>query len=291
MALQFIYGEEKTMDNENTKVKFSDKHPVISLPLFTYGAYLLAQYVIGMIIMFPLHMGLGLDATTATTTGGVIGSLIVLLIWYKRWSPEYRFMPEKGDISGSFMLCSPFLVFWVILFGMYAVMVKGNPFGAPTLSDFTSALMAGISEEVIFREIAVSHMAKHWRSEKAIPIIALVSGVLFGMTHLTNVINGRAFQDVAEQSLLAVFWGLFMGAVYIRKGNVWVIAFVHALHDLLAFSGAHGLSAAGIDVFPTWAGVVVYVLEIGLGLVGVFLIRKSKRQEILELWDRKWSRG
>ena len=142
------------------KVKFADKHPVLGLLLYTFGAFVVSEYVIGIIMILALS-SVAKDASTTTALGGCIGAILVLVFWYVRFSSEYRFVPRQGEISGAFKLITvPMLIYWILLFGCYAFIAKGIPFGAPTIKAFFMALMAGLVEEICFREIAVSFMAR-----------------------------------------------------------------------------------------------------------------------------------
>lgn len=272
------------------KEKFSDKHPVLGLLLFTYAGFLVSEFIIGMIGMAALT-SIGVEVATATAIGGSIGSFVVLIWWYLRNRPQYRFMPRKGEVSGAFkLIIIPMLIYWILLFGSYGFVVKGFPFRLIGVKEFFMALMAGTVEEVCFREIAVSFMAKHWMNDKKIPVIAVVSGLLFGLTHLSNLIGEKAVLDTLYQVLLCIFTGVFFAAIYLRKGNVWVLCLFHFIHDALAFMGIAGLTARGINNLPDWIAVYIAVIEFILCLYGFYLIRKQKRQEIIDLWDYKWSR-
>lgn len=272
------------------KKRFTDKHPVLGLLLFTYGAFIISEFLVGIILMFALSSVIK-DSETATAIGGCIGAVLVLVLWYARYSKEYHFMPRKGELSGALrLIMPPMLVYWLFLFGAYAVLAKAFPFAAPTMKIFFLALLAGLVEEVCFREVAVSFMARTMMSEKRIPWIAAVSGLLFGLTHLTNIFSGKPLFDVAYQVLLCIFTGVFFAAIYLRKGNVWILCLFHFLHDFLAFMGVNGLAAVGVTDFPDWMAVYIAVLEGVLCLYGFYLLRKAKRKEIIRLWDYKWSR-
>ncbi|MBQ9605602.1 MAG: CPBP family intramembrane metalloprotease, partial [Lachnospiraceae bacterium] len=246
-----------------SKHRFSDKHPVLSLLIFTFGGFLVSEFVIGIIIMMALKP-LGLDTTTGTAIGGSIGAAVVLLVWYRWFSPEYRFLPQKGDIRGSFVLIAPILIYWVLLFGMFGYLAGGIPFRAAGLQTVVLALMAGMVEEVCFREIAISFMAKKLMNEKRIPLMAVASGILFGFTHLTNLVNGNPVTDILYQVILTVLTGVFFAAVYLRRGNVWVVCLVHFAHDLLAFMAIKGVDENGVKDIPNWTAVCIAILEAGL---------------------------
>ena len=113
---------------------------------------------------------------------------------------------------------------------------------------------------------------------------------MFGLTHITNLVGGTEITSVLYQVLLCIFFGVFYAAVYLRKGNVWVLCLFHFGHDLLAFMGAAGVKANGVTDLPDWITVFIVVIEFCLCLYGFFLIRKAKRQEIIDIWNYKWSR-
>ena len=274
---------------KNKKHEFSDKHPVLSLLLFTFGGYFVSEFLIGIPIMFALS-SLGVDTTTGASIGGCIGSVLVLIIWFRWFSPQYRYRPEKGDIKGAFVLMSPILIYWVLLFGLFGYFAGGFPFRAVRLNTVAMALMAGLVEEVCFREIAVSFMAKKMMNEKTIPLMAVASGFLFGLTHLTNLVNGDPVTDILYQVMLSMFFGVLFAAVYLKKGNVLVLCLVHFAHDLLSFMAIKGVEENGVKDLPDWSAVCIAVLEACLCVYGFYLLRKSERGEIIKLWDRKWSR-
>lgn len=272
------------------KQRFSDKHPVLGLLLWTYGTFVIAEFLFGIIATFTIGE-IGIEPGTATAIGGTVGSILVLIFWYLHNWKEYHFMPRKGDIVGSLgLIFLPNLIFWILLFGSYAYFAKGFPFAPVGLKQVMMALMAGLVEEICFREIAVSYMAKHWISEKSIPLIAVISGLMFGLTHITNAISGYEITSALLQTLLCIFTGVFYASIYLRKGNVWVICLFHFVHDLLTFMAAESVTVLGVKELPDWITIYIAALEFVLCLCGFFYIRKSKRQEIIDLWNYKWSR-
>ena len=272
------------------KKKLSEKHPVLGLLLFTYGGFIVAEFLIGVVAALVLSE-FGFDTRTTAAVSGCIGSILVLILWYLINQPKYRFMPRKGEISGSFkLILIPMLVYWAMIFGFFAYFCKGFPFAPIGMREFFMAVMAGLVEEVCFREIAVSYMAKRWMSEKNIPLIAIASGVLFGLTHITNVL-GNELIDTLYQVVLCILTGVFYAAIYLRKGNVWVLCLFHSVHDILTFMASAGVTAKGVTEIPDWYLTFVVAIEFVLCLYGFFLIRKAKRQEIIDLWDYKWSRN
>lgn len=273
---------------KSTKVKFSEQHPIVGLILLTYGSFLMAQFVIGTAVGYLLGILTGLDYLTTIAMAAVVGSLIVLAFWYKKNSPEYRFIPKKEEFLGSLKLLSPIILYSLILLGLYSMIAGRISFAPIAFSSLVTCLMAGFSEEIIFREIAISYMTKRWKTEKMIPVIAGISGLMFGLTHITNAVGGGKITDFIYQAVLSVFFGYFFSAVYLRKGNVWALILAHSVYDILALSYVQGLYNVGIKKLPDQVAVVIFAVELMLGAYGYFLIRRSKRKEILEFWKSKW---
>ena len=272
------------------KQRFSDKHPVLGLLVWTYGALVIAELLFGVVATFTVGKIIA-EEGTATAIGGCVGSILVLILWYLRNRKDYRFWPRKGDISASIKLIFlPMLIYWILLFGSYAYFAKGFPFAPTGLKGIAMALMAGLVEEICFREIAVSYMAKHWMSENKIPLIAVFSGLMFGLTHITNAGSMLDIGGTLLQVLLCIFMGVFYAAIYLRKGNVWVLCLFHFIHDLLTFMAAESITVLGVTELPDWITIYIAAIEFVLCLCGFFYIRKTKRQEIIDLWDYKWSR-
>ena len=83
--------------------------------------------------------------------------------------------------------------------------------------------------------------------------------------------------------------GVFLSAVYIRTGNIWPLMLVHSLHDILLSSVSEKETALGVE-FPDWFVPALGVVEGLLFVCGLYMLRKSKRAEIIALWNRRWSR-
>ena len=175
----------------------------------------------------------GIDKTTGLAAGAIAGSFLALFIWFRFFSPEYKWKPESDSWGKSFKLLIPFFIYWVILFSAFGVYAKGIPFGAIGISSLLTSIMAGAAEEVAFREVGTSYLARQWKDENKIVLMALVPAVAFSFIHLTNAVGDMDVLSVLEQMTLTLFLGVFFGAVYIRTGNIWPLMLVHSLHDIL----------------------------------------------------------
>ena len=111
----------------------------------------------------------------------------------------------------------------------------------------------------------------------------LVSGVLFGAAHLSNLLGSEAF-GVLMQCVFAASLGVMLAAIYFRTGNVWVTVFLHSAMDIAAMliGGLYGTtsvaeSVSGYDA-SRLVSVAVYLIPT------VFLLRKKKLPEVQLYW-------
>ena len=236
--------------------KFLNKHTVLGVFLLMYFNFVLIDFVFGAASAVICEHA-GIDNKTGLGAGAIIGSILALIIWFRFFSPEYKWKPESGS-------------------------------GAISLSSFLAAIMAGAGEEVAFREVGISYMARQWNDENKIILMAIIPAAAFALTHITNIVS-MSLSDVLKQALLTFFMGVFLGAVYIRTGNIWPIILGHSLHDIMAFSASEKLSMLGLNL-PDWSVTLLTVIEAGLLISGLYMLRKSKRAEIIALWDKRWSR-
>ena len=272
--------EKKTKEH-----KFLNQHTMAAAVLLMFGGFVVFDVLAG------IAGGLIAHGTVGVGAGGIIGSIIALIIWFNFFKPEYKWKPEPGDWGKTFKLLLPVVVFWIALFGFFGVLAGGVPFGAIPLTSILAAIMAGAVEEVCFREVGISYLARQWRDENKIILMAIIPAVAFSLTHLTNVGSIDEVSTLLLQVLMTVFFGFFFSAVYLRTGNIWPLIIAHSLHDLLSFSSDEGLLAYGMADLPDWTIGYIGVLEAALAVCGLYMLRKSKRAEIIELWDRKWSRS
>ncbi|MCB2297675.1 CPBP family intramembrane glutamic endopeptidase [Clostridium tagluense] len=122
---------------------------------------------------------------------------------------------------------------------------------SPIILILSSAVVAPIYEEIIFRGILLKGMAK-----KINPIIALVvSALFFAVVHL-NV----------PQGINAFLLGLVIGFIYLTTGSIYLSIFAHFINNLLALSVSSrfaligGEHALGIHGMLFILGVVLLVI-------------------------------
>lgn len=142
----------------------------------------------------------------------------------------------------------------------------------------------GFREEVIFRGIACNAIArKYAHSTKGIWFTAFASGAVFGALHIANVSNAVALQAALSQALGAFGTGVLFCAIYLRGGSIWVMALIHSLTNAAGTIDALFVNAEDLaSVINSMDGFTQLFYLLPNFLMAAYLLRKSKRQKILE---------
>ena len=165
----------------------------------------------------------------------------------------------------------------------------------------------GLFEEVVVRAILVGHMMHHWKGGRhRVLKSVLCSSLLFGGLHIGNFFSnpvGTVFQIAYAAGI-----GVMFAASYIRSRNLWPCVILHALVDfcaglsmiyvpLQADMTAYQESVMRVpslisyylpyDVLMIIPGLILIwavIMSVAAAFAGAFMLRKSKAEEIEELW-------
>lgn len=152
------------------------------------------------------------------------------------------------------------------------------------LTYFISMMLVGVAEEFIFRGvIAETLLERYGTSRGGVWKACIVSGLLFGAGHLTNMLGSEPF-GVLMQCLFAAALGTLFAAIYFRTGNLWVTVFLHGMMDIssMLIGGLYGTvtmteSVSSYDASMLYS-VALYLIPM------VFLLRKKKLHEVQLYW-------
>ena len=121
---------------------------------------------------------------------------------------------------------------------------------------------------------------------KAAPwITAFSAGAMFGAMHLGNLFFGASFAGTLTQAIGCIAGGVLYCAIYLRGGNIWVVALLHSLRDAPGFVDMLFISApesqSASEIISGYGLTAIPVIAVDL-LLTAFLLRKSKRQKIFD---------
>lgn len=125
-----------------------------------------------------------------------------------------------------------------------------------------SMAMVGVAEEFIFRGVIAQTLLEHFGTSRAgVWKACLLSGVLFGAAHLTNILSSAPF-GVLMQCVFAASLGTLFAAIYFRTGNLWVTVFLHGAMDIssMLIGGLYGTTTVADAVSGYDASMLLSVL-------------------------------
>ena len=261
-------------------------HPIIGGIILIVLA-LLAQQVVALVVTLVAVQFVSRDMALVIEAGCEIVLAIVMWLLYKLW-----FKNEfKGAFSfqylgrGLIILLIPMIAFvgQNILPGVLNDLPLGNVLAAVILGT-----APGLFEEITVRGLYVTNAMRTAKSYKDIVLDFFISSFIFGALHFANIIAGADIGITITQVVYATGLGCVFAAACLRTGSLWPSVIVHSLIDISAYLFANlqstggVLTSGGIQWFSIGEGIVLILL-------GFFFIRKSKSQEILDIWNQKWN--
>jgi uncharacterized protein len=148
-----------------------------------------------------------------------------------------------------------------------------DPAALDNLSYFlVLALLTGFVEEAIYRGIILQALAPRgvWRA-------ALVTALLFGVSHSLNVLSGSDPTYVGLQIGYAFAIGFAFAALVLRTRLIWPLILVHFLTDLFGFLASN--STGGEEVTP-FLLVIAAIYIVLFTTYGTYLLVSWKRVSV-----------
>ena len=184
----------------------------------------------------------------------------------------------KGLLVGGY-----FLVVGVYSAIVYTALYEGERLLRPWYLIVTFVIcmvLVGVTEEFLCRGVLAELLRRHYgTTSQGIWKAVIVSGILFGAAHLTNLFGAEPV-GVLVQCVVAGVMGMAFAAIYFRTDNIWVTVALHAFVDICAlitgglYTGEIAEVVSGYQPIQI-IGVVPYVVVIAV------LLRKKKMAQIV----------
>ena len=277
------------MNSQKTRRhKFVEKSPAAAAILMCLLWFVLYQ-LLEFAINFPVSILIS-DYNAITGPIGMVLSVVIMMGVYKLWfRPEFEGM-LKGDLPLGFLLGLIELIYVVVTFAVS--MMFGYELNIKPLTSVIifSSLGAGLGEEFIFRGVLISTLMRQWKDQNKFRSAALVSGIVFGLIHATNVFAGADPLRTLLQVIGAVGIGVIFTAVYLRSGSILPCMFYHTLHDIIAIAGESEVTETGIITASkiNMGDGANLLMSLVLAAIALWLLRPEKNEEMRALWNRKW---
>jgi len=175
--------------------------------------------------------------------------LSFIVIWLMRKMQVFTIndfnFAKKGKVC--FLTCIG-SVFAMIGFLYIFVQLPEIRFIAPDKLDFlivafSQLIGVGIFEEVLFRGLVLKILLKKLgSSKKGITNACVISSVIFGMVHITNIIDIAINNEylsvgvilpVVSQIIFATAFGLLAAMLYLHSGSLWFPILIHGVGNLI----------------------------------------------------------
>lgn len=267
-------------------------HPV-GYCLLTEVVFLAVLMVVPVLLVLLLAL-LGVDLTRVddyflSAIQELLGALVAVFFLKKTDNLGLLRRRGSGFFNGLLVGMYPLVL---IGYSLYAKLMFGMPEDGqlqPAFSIFSfflSMALVGVAEEFIFRGVIAQSLLERFGTGRAgVWKACLLSGLLFGAAHLTNLLSSAPF-GVLMQCVFAASLGTLFAAIYFRTGNLWVTVFLHGAMDIASMlvGGLYGTedvaeSISGYDA-SMMLSILIYLIPT------LFLLRKKKIGEVALYFGR-----
>lgn len=167
----------------------------------------------------------------------IIVFAIIIISLRKIW-PQLKIKKENFLIGIKRGMPIIVIAAFVLIVNVVKIFIDGNLNIPNFISLVLVSISIGIAEELIFRGWLQNEiMNKCGDNKKGILITILVSGLLFGLFHLINVLSGQDLFTSIIQVIQTSAIGILFCSVYYTSRNIWSLIFLHSFYDFSVLLG------------------------------------------------------
>lgn len=160
-------------------------------------------------------------------TEAVLASLVLIVMLLFR--NGYVFTQKHEKLTKGLFYGSYFLIGASVFIFVYRAGLKE---GLAVLNIAIGCFLVGVSEELLCRGWLLNEfLEKFGNTKKGVWYSIIISGGIFGILHLGNVLTGQTWSTTIVQALTAMAAGVFFGIIYYKTKNIWSVILLHALWD------------------------------------------------------------
>ena len=265
-------------------------HPIlfcILAEVLFLGTLFVTDLVFSIVLLFAGANFTTMDTYLYSTLQELAGAAVMVLVLKKTGRAGILFRRGSGFFNGLLVGMYPLVL---IGYSFFVTLMFQRPENTPLLplgrilTFLLSMMMVGVAEEFAFRGVIAQTLLEHYGTSRGgIWKACIVSGLLFGAGHLTNILGSEPF-GVLMQCLFAAALGVLFAAIYFRTGNLWVTVFLHGMMDIssMLIGGLYGTTTlaecvSGYNINMLYS-VVLYLVPLA------FLLRKKKLPEVQFYW-------
>lgn len=242
--------------------------------LLTYWFMLIVP---GQLIMFPAHLALSnhLEMMMQAGVFGAFAFLIAVTTAMRQWHLSWPGIKPAR------------LQWWVLLILILVMggflVLNGWPQSHLHRLHFIylcTAVEAAVAEETLCRFSFLGILLKSLANLKQrVPWAILISSLLFGFLHLTNLTEQSAAITV-YQAIAAFGIGLMLSVIYLYSGQLWLTMLFHFGIDITAFTATGATTMTGHIGNNEWVGLLIFLVP--FLLVTTWMMFGARRQVLEE---------
>lgn len=220
-------------------------------------------------IDYPDAFDNGPNAFRAAVVPLIGGSaLLIAFVWWARWDFVFR-DPAQLPMHRSLRL--PIWVFAVAIVIHFAIADWADTSASLVMAILAAGVLVGFAEETLFRGILLRALRTDGRAEVW---VMLISSVVFGSFHVTNVFLGAAISGVILQCVLATASGVILYLFRRYRGMLLTGMVAHGLWDMSVFLPARTGTISVVNL-------ALQVLVMILALVAVVVMMRQDRDLVV----------
>ncbi|MCQ2491446.1 MAG: CPBP family intramembrane metalloprotease [Lachnospiraceae bacterium] len=263
---------------------------ILSIPLL----YIIIPTFAAFITLIPEAI-LGKEVQTITTFCTAVAALIFLLI-YKRHLRREKFKgvfsftkAYKKDVFIAVFIAA-IVDILCLLFGAIVDLGGLDKLVAPTITTICFGLFAGVLEETVFRAVPISIMMKNNPDDKRIIHSVILTSLIFGCVHFTNIGEGALLSVTITQVVFSLIVGIFWAAIYLRTGSIVLPMIYHVLHDIINMMFPTNATGAMLQESVTVSDLISdSALGITMLVLALYMLRKVNFDDIKNTWATIWN--
>lgn len=187
---------------------------------------------------------------------------------------------KEGLFAGGIIFVACFIIMLGVATGLIPVTAKASDITIYILQ----MLLVGVAEEVLFRGILQNSVMDYigYDTVGKIRLAIIISGVIFGLVHLSNAtLPGVSFGAAMQQAISVIPVGIIFGAIYYRsKKNIWTVIILHAINDFYTLIASGTLAGASQNEALNTRTNSVLGTYLVFGLIAIWLMRKKKMEAL-----------
>lgn len=131
----------------------------------------------------------------------------------------------------------------------------------------------GFIEEFFCRGLLQNAIERLFNGRKNVQMKAvLITAFIFGLGH-TFGLMGMPILIVSCKIVWAMGLGIYLGAIYVRTRNLWLVAFFHFIIDLCGLPFCFSTQRT----YPEISAIIVLITFLGAGIYGIYLLRHPEK--------------